>query len=455
MGQLIQFSQRERDVIRLLLQGKGNKQIALDLGISSRTVEFHLSNIYNKLGVNSRLEAILKLAETHLRESTGGFQVKSTVDHPGDSTENGSKSILRRITVRKRYFILGALAAILVAALIILKLSAQNPETKPTMSVELTPVSNIFVISPSATHSEVSTEALPEPVETNPPADVVIPPHTVNGYTAKIESYYVDTSHVIFQVRITGGEIAFGDEYFYARVESPDLYDENGNMINATGGWGPAVDPALYHFEFVPVTLFKGNRLKGQFAFDIADAPDYIQTLAQFRFDFDLPIYPEARSFPKQVVAANGLEMLLDSITITPIFTQVYLCFPPPSYAPWHIGSWTALQLGEQQASLHSSRLLFGSDLGGDRRAGSEPYWVPPTKNGRCMKIGFPIGSSNPSSLTLTVPELEKEDPNILMTNQLSLDYPGLSPKEAYHTYLEEHGNTYKGPWIFTVELKP
>lgn len=111
--------------------------------------------------------------------------------------------------------------------------------------------------------------------------------------------------------------------------------------------------------------------------------------------------------------------------------------------------------MGEQEASLYSFRLLFGSDIGGDRRAGSEPYWVPPTKNGRCIKIGFPIGASDPASLMLIIPELEEEDPDILMTDQLSIDCPGMSPKEAYHTYLEEHGNVYKGPWTFTVELKP
>jgi len=55
-----EFSKREKDVIKLLTQGKSNKQIAFELGISNRTVEFHLSNIYTKLGVNSRSEAILQ-----------------------------------------------------------------------------------------------------------------------------------------------------------------------------------------------------------------------------------------------------------------------------------------------------------------------------------------------------------------------------------------------------------
>lgn len=45
------FSARERDVVKLLLQDKSNKQIALELGVSNRTVEFHLGNIYAKLDV--------------------------------------------------------------------------------------------------------------------------------------------------------------------------------------------------------------------------------------------------------------------------------------------------------------------------------------------------------------------------------------------------------------------
>jgi DNA-binding NarL/FixJ family response regulator len=78
------FSEREKDVIKLLLQGKSNKQIALELGISNRTVEFHLGNIYTKLGVASRTEAILKLTENPLWKSTGtvtnDVQGKSTVE---------------------------------------------------------------------------------------------------------------------------------------------------------------------------------------------------------------------------------------------------------------------------------------------------------------------------------------------------------------------------------------
>jgi hypothetical protein len=203
------------------------------------------------------------------------------------------------------------------------------------------------------------------------------------------------------------------------------------------------------------VTLFTGDRIKGQFAFDLTNAPEYEKKLAQFRFDFDLPIYPDVRLYPKQVVTANNVEMLLDSVTVTPTFTQVYLCFPSPSFADWLIGSQSILQLDGQEATPYNFHVLFDSELGGDRRAGSEPYWVPPTKNGRCIKSGFPIGSSAPTTLMLTIPQLDKTVPDAFLTNQLAADYPGLSPKEAYYTFLEEHGDTYKGPWIFTIQLKP
>jgi LuxR family maltose regulon positive regulatory protein len=55
------LGKREQEVVELLLQGKSNKQIALILGISDHTVEFHLKNLYAKLQVRSRTEAIIKL----------------------------------------------------------------------------------------------------------------------------------------------------------------------------------------------------------------------------------------------------------------------------------------------------------------------------------------------------------------------------------------------------------
>lgn len=53
------LTERELEVLRLAAKGMGNKQIGVALSISDRTVQGHLANIYAKLGVTTRTEAVL------------------------------------------------------------------------------------------------------------------------------------------------------------------------------------------------------------------------------------------------------------------------------------------------------------------------------------------------------------------------------------------------------------
>jgi DNA-binding CsgD family transcriptional regulator/pimeloyl-ACP methyl ester carboxylesterase len=48
------LTEREREVLRLLAEGRGNEEIAGELVVSVRTVERHLSNIYDKMGVSGK-----------------------------------------------------------------------------------------------------------------------------------------------------------------------------------------------------------------------------------------------------------------------------------------------------------------------------------------------------------------------------------------------------------------
>lgn len=54
------FTKREWEIYQHLLVGKGNKEIAIAVGITVRTVRFHVTNILTKWNVTNRLELLAK-----------------------------------------------------------------------------------------------------------------------------------------------------------------------------------------------------------------------------------------------------------------------------------------------------------------------------------------------------------------------------------------------------------
>jgi DNA-binding NarL/FixJ family response regulator len=57
MKTLSDLTSRELEILQLVLVGYTNKAIAAEIHVSEKTVEFHLENIYTKIGVRTRLMA--------------------------------------------------------------------------------------------------------------------------------------------------------------------------------------------------------------------------------------------------------------------------------------------------------------------------------------------------------------------------------------------------------------
>ena len=57
-GAVAGLTAREREVLRLIVEGASNKQAARTLGISARTVETHRASVFEKLGVDSLAQLV-------------------------------------------------------------------------------------------------------------------------------------------------------------------------------------------------------------------------------------------------------------------------------------------------------------------------------------------------------------------------------------------------------------
>lgn len=57
MTVLADFTPRETEVLQLIIEGYTNKAIAEEICVCEKTVEFHINNIYSKIGVRTRLIA--------------------------------------------------------------------------------------------------------------------------------------------------------------------------------------------------------------------------------------------------------------------------------------------------------------------------------------------------------------------------------------------------------------
>jgi DNA-binding NarL/FixJ family response regulator len=73
MTTLSNLTSRELEILQLVLAGFTNKAIAAEISISEKTVEFHLDNIYTKIGVRTRLMAGIWALQQGIAAETRGI----------------------------------------------------------------------------------------------------------------------------------------------------------------------------------------------------------------------------------------------------------------------------------------------------------------------------------------------------------------------------------------------
>jgi len=224
MEQKTQFSKREREVIELLLQGKSNKQMALALDVSVRTVEFHLSNIYVKLGVTSRTEAALKLSESGLWESTGEQLRESSVAEKVEPADNGGTPFSQRRLPMKNfaYIVGGLLTTTLIAMLVVFNLPAEVADVSPA-NATYTPTATVTTPTETPTPIISAKEHILEQIR-----------QLVAEYDQAVQAEKKNGNVEFSKDPTTGEDIfLFKDESYIRILELNEKLWENINQLNA------------------------------------------------------------------------------------------------------------------------------------------------------------------------------------------------------------------------------
>lgn len=354
-------------------------------------------------------------------------------------------------------------------------------------------------------HLMIPDLVIPTPVAAVPTPTSTPVSQSNGAHTITLLSAYADANRVVFVAKLEGWQnYAPVDGFYYDFA----VTDQTGAFLDIGMGSSnaPQTDPSTITFQFIPLTGLKTERLQGKLNLTIMSEPLQVTgPMEEFHFDFDLPVYKLVVVEPKQNVTAQGVEMRLERVDISPSYTKVDLCYAKPSAGDWTV-SWdrTTLQAGQKQAMQDMSMILLDTDPGPDLagyyldeasqviRKDHQREAPPGMAHARCQHLGFPLGSQDqPGTLKLVIPELGQwvdETPEAVAAAQEKLkaqgielihaivsssewnasggggggggtDYQikkkpeGMSDDQVMRLYYEALGMYYPGPWTFTIEL--
>jgi DNA-binding CsgD family transcriptional regulator len=436
------FSAREKEVIELLLQGKSNKQIALALHVANRTVEFHLSNIYAKLNVASRTEAVLKLSETGLRESTGvidpGNVRESAVEKNDKAVDNDSKSFsLRSILMKNLLYIIGTvlLTTTLIVLVAVFGIPGRKADVTPPVPTGTEVVVPVILIgsvtqTPTIEPSTVTTLVLSSndvaqfisetyPDWTNTPAGTSFTKTWTfrnAGTITWTTGYFLKLTTASYPL---GQTLNVPDKISLTKSVKPgETVDVSVNLQ------APATD-GMYSFHWQMQTpagqIVSGDGYDIWVTFTVGDVAMY-------------------NSYSQGIISLELVSVEKDTA-----FTNIHICAQYPDTQDWNPNGVT-LTAGSVQAPIES----YSLDNAKSPSTAGSTY--------RCFTLGFPVGTGQygeaPVSVAISsyrVPAETNLEANCARTKQqLANLYPGLDftcgPAGYFYTKAVLPGNLSSSP---------
>lgn len=438
------FSVREKEVIELLLQGKSNKQIALALHIADRTVEFHLSNIYAKLSVASRTEAVLKLSETGLRESTGVTDPmsvrESTVEKNDKAADNGSyaandgsKSFsLRSMPMKNLLYAIGAtlLTTTLIVVVTILGIPAKKADS----------------IQPIPTGTEMISPASPTgtaiPTATAEPKSATTPGLSTNDVAQFVSETYPDWTNIPLGTSFTktwtfrnAGTTTWTTGYFLKLTSATYPLGQTLNLPDKI-----SLTKSIKPGETVDVSVnLQAPATDGTYSFHWQMQTPAGQNVSGDGYDIWVKFTVGDVALNNSYSQGN-ISLELVSVEKDTAYTNVHICAQYPDTQDWN-PSGVTLTAGSVQASIES----YSLDNAKSPSTADSTY--------RCFTLGFPVGTGQygetPVSVTISSYRVQADthlEANCTRTKQqLANLYPGLDftcgPAGFYYTSVVMPGN--------------
>ncbi len=465
------FSEREYDVIKLLLQGKSNKQIALTLGVSQSTVEYHLKNVYKKLQVSSRTEAVLRLGKS-IGDNITSALGKSTVEMDSEPTDNGGKPIsTRRIPMKSLLYIIGVrlLMAVLVFVLVSMTMPTNKANPKPITQAGVTSVTQ-------------------QPTETPLPTQPLVPTSTIQTVATLtgIPSSVQDIAHFVSETYPDGTKVPLGATFTKTwelqntgtttwTTDHSFVMTEGSYPLGELQGFPPVINlpyevkPNAIAEISVDITApktdtiyeihYKLKNADGQFVSGDG-AEVWLKVLVG---------NASLSSNDQQSVTAGGVTATLVNVTYTPDEVDAQTCFDLPSLDEWMPYDATINIKGQATEVTSVS------------------YYPPVNKQDtsryqtthRCFIIGFPASSNSSDEMTISIGDIHVDAVQFLEQNcaraqqELAPKYPDLkfdcvpessgdsyklvqlpqdmSSQQARQIIIDVMNQTIYGPWIFNV----